>query len=98
MDYVKLMGTDTREKCDKLEEVAGTFEATTAEMLSIVGSFTGSWEGAAEAAFEEDYTVLGKNISSATEVLHELTRMTGKYVDQMEELQSSYAGSHVTIG
>ncbi|MBD5474815.1 MAG: WXG100 family type VII secretion target [Lachnospiraceae bacterium] len=95
---VKLTYQEMRTNCDSLNTQAGELERVTGEVKRLVGSFTNCWEGTAEANFEDDYNTLSSAISTTTETLREITTLVQNYVNSMEEVETAYGKSHVTVG
>lgn len=95
-DGVKLSYQDMLDNCSKLDQFAGQLTEVTSSISTLVGSFTGSWAGQAEATFEDDYATLTQAFKESTLVMQEITTMIQNYVNDMQEIENAYGGgSHV---
>ncbi len=97
-ETVKLSYSDMRENCTRLKSCAEEYSSTASDVTSLVSSFTGAWEGQAEATFEEDFRVLTDAMKTATETMVEIINLVDSYVNSMEEVENAYGKSHVTVG
>ena len=97
-DFVKLTYGEMMNNCIKLDNHAAEFEQTSANVMSLVGQFTGAWEGEAEVKFEDDYNILNKSMETAVATMREITTLVRDYVSAMQEVESTFGKSHVTVG
>lgn len=95
---VKLTYGDMRNNCTTINGYADEYESTSEKVNTLVSAFTGSWEGEAEAKFEEDYNVLTNAMKTAVDTMREITTLVMNYVESMEEIESSYGHNHVSVG
>ncbi|MDO4304367.1 MAG: WXG100 family type VII secretion target [Bacillota bacterium] len=95
---VRLTYEEMNSNCTSLKSYASEYESTAQAVLSLVDSFSGSWEGQAEATFEEDYRTLTNAMKTSTETMREITTLVESYVNSMQEIENAYGKSHVTVG
>lgn len=95
---VRLTYEEMLQNCNTLRNYAAEYETTAQNVTSVVGAFTGAWEGEAEAKFEEDYNVLTKAMQTAIETMREITDLAESYVNSMQEIEAAYGKNHVSIG
>lgn len=95
---VRLTYEQMLQNCNTLKIYADEYAQTAQNVTNIVGSFTGSWEGEAEAKFEEDYNVLTNAMRTAIDTMNEITVLAENYVNSMQEIEAAYGKNHVTLG
>lgn len=95
---VKLTYGDMRDNCGAINGYASEYEQIAQNVNSLVSAFTGSWEGEAEAKFEEDYNTLTNAMQTAVDTMREITTLVLNYVDSMEEVENAYSQNHVSVG
>lgn len=95
---VKLTYDEMLTNCSSLKSYADEYENTAQSVTSLVSAFTGSWEGEAEAKFEEDYNVLTNAMRTAVDTMREITALAENYVNSMQEIEAAYGQNHVSIG
>lgn len=95
---VKLTYDEMLTNCSSLRSYADEYENTAQSVTSLVSAFTGSWEGEAEAKFEEDYNVLTNAMRTAVDTMREITALAENYVNSMQEIEAAYGQNHVSIG
>lgn len=94
---VKLTYEDMLGNCRTLAKYAEEYERTAQDVTTVVGAFTGAWEGEAEAKFEEDYNVLTNAIKTTITTMREITTLAENYVNAMQEIENAYGKNHVTV-
>ncbi len=97
-ESVRLTYEQMESNCNQLNAQAGTLTETIGNIHNIVSQFTGVWEGEAEMRFEEDYDILKRSLSTATETMQEITKLVNDYVSAMREVETAFAKNHVTMG
>ena len=95
---VKLTYDEMLGNCSSLKSYADQYEQTAQSVTSLVSAFTGSWEGEAEAKFEEDYNVLTNAMKTAVDTMREITTLAENYVNSMQEIEAAYGQNHVSVG
>ena len=95
---VKLTYEDMLTNCTTLRTYAGQYSDTAQDVTNLVSAFTGSWEGTAEAKFEEDFNTLSTAMQTAIDAMLEITNLVENYVNSMQEVENAYGVNHVSIG
>lgn len=95
---VRLTYEQMLQNCTTLKAYADEYEQTAQNVTNIVSSFTGAWEGEAEAKFEEDYNVLTNAMRTAINTMNEITVLAENYVNSMQEIEAAYGKNHVSVG
>lgn len=88
---------DMRAEIDRLTQYAEEFESITRAMTASVTTLCDGWISASTETYREDYTTLTNNFSQTLEVVRGLIQSTSNYVTDIQNLDSEYSSSKVSV-